>query len=390
MTVVPDPPPPQTPRDSPLERGDAFRLLVEAVEDYAIFLLSADGEILTWNPGAERIKGYRADEIVGRHFSLFYTPEERAADRPMRLLAWAAEHGRFEDEGWRVRKDGTRFWADVVVTALRDPDGRTYGFAKITRDLTERRASEEQERQLLAEQRARAAAEEALRARDRFLSIASHELKTPIASVRLSAESLQRARALGRLGEDRLDAGLVRLITAADRLGTLVEELLDISRLTSDRVHFETRSIDLVRLAGEVIERFGEVERSGRIRIEAERPTTAQIDPSRMDQVITNLVDNALKYSDPSTEVVVAVRMAAAGAEVEVLDRGRGLGPDSDNLFEAFGRGTNVEDVPGIGLGLHISRQIVERHGGTIRAERRADGPGSRFVVTLPSGTSAS
>lgn len=389
MTVVPDPPSPHTPRDSPLERGDAFRLLVEAVEDYAIFLLSADGEVLTWNPGAERIKGYRADEIVGRHFSHFYTPEERAAGRPMRLLAWAAEHGRFEDEGWRVRKDGTRFWADVVVTALRDPDGRTYGYAKITRDLTERRASEEQERQLLAEQQARAAAEEALRARDRFLSIASHELKTPIASVRLSAESLQRARALGRLGEDRLDAGLVRLITAADRLGTLVEELLDISRLTSDRVTFETRRVDLVRLAREVIERYGEVERSGRIRLDGERPTIVEIDPSRIDQVITNLVDNALKYSDPSTEVVVAVRTATAGAEVEVMDRGRGLGPDSGSLFEAFGRGTNVEDVPGIGLGLHISRQIVERHGGTISGEQRADGPGARFLVTLPNAGSA-
>src|SRR6188768_3517027 len=149
-------------------RGEvAFRLLVEAVEDYAIFLLGPDGRVLTWNRGAERIKGYTAEEIVGQHFSVFYTPQERDAERPQLVLQMATEHGRFEDEGWRVRKDGTRFWADVVVTALLDTRGIPYGFAKVTRDLTERRAAEDQRSALFAEQQARAAAEEALSARDR-------------------------------------------------------------------------------------------------------------------------------------------------------------------------------------------------------------------------------
>jgi PAS domain S-box-containing protein len=384
MPTVPDAAVPSPHPDSPLDRQDAFRLLVEAVEDYAIFLLALDGTVLSWNPGAQRIKGYTADEIVGRHFSAFYTPEERAVDRPMHLLGLAAAHGRFEDEGWRVRKDGTRFWADVVVTALRDADGQPYAYAKITRDLTERRAAEERERQLLAEQQARAAAEEALAARDRFLSIASHELKTPIASVRLSAESLQRARSLGRLDDARLDAGLGRLITAADRLGTLVDELLDITRLTADDAPIDARPVDLVSLAQEAIDRYAEVERPGRVRLDAPDGVTVAGDASRLDQVITNLVDNALKFSDPSSEVIVAVRRAGDGAEVEVSDRGRGLGPGAAPLFEAFGRGENVDDVPGLGLGLHISRQIVERHRGTIRAEAREDGPGARFTVTLP------
>ena len=137
----------------PLLRGEvAFRLLVDAVEDYAIFLLGPDGRVLTWNLGAQRIKGYDADEIIGKHFSVFYTPEEREAGRPMRLLGWAADHGRFEDEGWRVRKDGTRFWADVIVTALRDESGEPYAYAKITRDLTQRREAEEQRMALRAEQ----------------------------------------------------------------------------------------------------------------------------------------------------------------------------------------------------------------------------------------------
>ena len=130
----------------PFLRGEvAFRLLVDAVQDYAIFLLSTEGRVLTWNRGAQRIKGYSADEIIGEHFSVFYTPDEQKAGRPMSLLGWAAERGRFEDEGWRVRKDGTWFWADVIVTALRDEAGVPYAFAKITRDLTERRASEERQ-----------------------------------------------------------------------------------------------------------------------------------------------------------------------------------------------------------------------------------------------------
>ena len=129
--------------ESPARREMAFRLLVDAVEDYAIFLLSTEGRVLTWNRGAERIKGYSADEIVGQHFSVFYTPEEREAGRPMSLLGLAADRGRFEDEGWRVRKDGTWFWADVIVTALYDSNGVPYAYAKVTRDLTERRAAEE-------------------------------------------------------------------------------------------------------------------------------------------------------------------------------------------------------------------------------------------------------
>ena len=389
MTLVPDPDPSRPIPESPLDREDAFRLLVEAVEDYAIFLLALDGTVLTWNPGAQRIKGYTAEEIVGRHFSAFYTPEDREANRPMRLLGWATEHGRFEDEGWRVRKDGSRFWADVVVTALRDAEGRPYGFAKITRDLTERRAAEARERQLLAEQRARAAAEEALAARDRFLSIASHELKTPIASVRLSAESLQRALTLGRLDQDRLDAGLSRLITAADRLGVLVDELLDVRRLTSEDSHLVTEPVDLVALARETIERYAEGQPPGRIVLDAPGPVIVAGDASRLDQVITNLVDNALKFSAASSEVVVTVRTTTDGGRIEVADRGRGLDPGSGPLFEAFGRGANVDDVPGLGLGLHISRDIVERHGGTILGEARSDGPGARFSVTLPTGGAA-
>jgi PAS domain S-box-containing protein len=375
-------------RQLSLGKGEpAFRLLVEAVEDYAIFLLSPEGNVLTWNPGAERIKGYTADEIIGEHFSRFYTSEERKADRPMRLLNWAAEHGRFEDEGWRVRKDGTRFWADVIITALRDEAGAPYAYAKITRDLTERRAAEERERQLLAEQRARAAAEEALAARTRFLSVASHELKTPSASLLLTVESLLRAHRAGRLASTRLEMGLRRMETAAIRMGVLVEELLDVSRLTSDTVPVVRKPIDLVALAREAIDRFSDAMGPGRFHFSAPPAAPLLGDASRLDQVITSLLDNAVKYSDAGSRVEVGIRREDNGVLLTVSDRGVGLDAEAlGRLYEAFGRGTNVEHIPGLGLGLYISHQIVERHGGRIDARQRDDGPGSVFSVWLPSG----
>jgi PAS domain S-box-containing protein len=370
----------------PLLRGEvAFRLLVEAVHDYAIFLLAPDGRVLTWNPGAERIKGYTADEIVGEHFSRFYTPEERAAGRPMRLLGWAAEHGRFEDEGWRVRKDGTRFWADVIVTALRDEDGVPYAYAKVTRDLTERRAAEERERALLVEREARAAAEAALIARDRFLSIASHELKTPAASLMLTVDSLSKARDAGRLDHDRLSSALVRLTTATTRLGALVDELLDVSRLQSGTVPFSPERMDLVAVVREVVDRFTDADDGHRIRIAAPSELWIVGDPSRLDQVVTNVVDNALKYSAPGATVEVDVAEDDDEVRIGVADLGVGLDAAAEStLFQAFGRGSNVEHIPGLGLGLYIAHQIVERHGGRIETESRTDGPGTRVTAWLP------
>ncbi len=147
-------------RDQLLASEARFHHLIDAVTDYAIFMLDPTGHVATWNPGAKRIKGYGADEIVGKDFSIFYTPEDRAAGKPARILETLRRDGRFEDEGWRVRKDGTRFWASVVITALREASGELVGFAKVTRDLTSRREAEERERALVKEQLARTAAEE--------------------------------------------------------------------------------------------------------------------------------------------------------------------------------------------------------------------------------------
>ena len=363
---------------------EAFRLLVEAVEDYAIFLLAPNGQILTWNPGAERAKGYTPAEIIGQHFSVFYTAEERAAGRPARLLRQAAARGKVEDEGWRVRKDGTRFWADVILTAIRDAEGTLYGFAKITRDLTERRAAAQQEQALLLEQRARSAAEEALQARNRFLSIAAHELKTPVSSLQLAAESILRARERARLDDTRLTTGLQRILAATGRLGALVDELLDVSRLSSGSDSLNRTSTDVVALVQEVIARFADAGQ-GRIRLDAPAAAIADVDASRVDQVLTNLIDNALKYSTSPAPVEVAIEHAPEGVTFTVRDSGIGLDEAARaQLFEAFARGDNAMHVQGLGLGLFICHQIVARHGGRIESARGPDGVGSVFRVWLP------
>jgi PAS domain S-box-containing protein len=366
---------------SPPHGEEALALLVEAVQDYAIFLLSPDGRILSWNSGAKRLKGYSRDEAIGRHFSTFYTPEDRERGRPQRNLRAALADGRTEDEGWRVRKDGTRFWADVVITALYDRRGKLYGFAKVTRDLTERRRAAEAKMQLAIEQRLRAAAEEAIRERDWFLNIASHELRTPVASLQVATEALMRAHRGGRLDERRLDASLRRIESSVSRMAVLVSELLDVSRLENGQLPLQLEEVQLERIVREVTDGLdGE---AARVHVQVEPELRLRADPARLDQVVANLVDNALKYS--SGQVRVAAERQDGGIAVTVSDGGIGLEPARLRaLFEPFSRGKEVAHIPGMGLGLFIARQIVERHGGRIRADSPGPQRGSTFSVWLP------
>jgi PAS domain S-box-containing protein len=362
---------------------EAFRLLVEAVTDYAIFLVGPDGHVLTWNLGAERIKGYKANEIIGKHISTFYTAEDRRNGRPERNLRAAEQRGSIEDHGWRVRKDGTRFWADVQLSTLHDDQGKLFGYAKVTRDMTEVRAAEERERQLVIERQARVLAEEALRSRDRFLAIASHELKTPVASLQVAVESLILNREQGMLDEPRTERGIERMDRAVKRLAMVLGELLDVSSLERGATTFNFADVDVSRIAAEVIERFAGVEAQGRIEADLQ-PAVIRADAIRIDQVISNLVDNALKYSDAPTPVTVRVSTIPDGALIEVSDQGIGLGLDTaSGLFEPFSRATNAADIPGMGLGLFITREIVERHGGHISGTPAAD-RGTTFRVMLP------
>ncbi|HEX5514139.1 MAG TPA: PAS domain S-box protein, partial [Gammaproteobacteria bacterium] len=230
-----------------------FRILVEQVRDYAIFMLSPEGRVATWNLGAQRIEGYEASEVVGRHVGMFFPPEDAARGKPAKLLQQADAEGVARDHGWRIRKDGSRFWADVTLTALRDANGSLYGYVKVIRDLTERVEAEE-----LAQ--AYAAAREAVRARDEFLSIASHELRTPLAAAHLQLQSLKRLLGSGdggaALDQQSVSAAVDRALGSTARLSQLVDTLLDVSRITSGRIQLHLSTFDLADVVRETVDRL--------------------------------------------------------------------------------------------------------------------------------------
>jgi PAS domain S-box-containing protein len=369
-----------------LQRFDQLRLLVDQVRDYAIFMLDPRGVVLTWNDGAKRIKGYQASEIVGTHFSRFYTEEDVRAGKPDRELAQAAAEGRVEDEGLRVRKDGTTFWADVVVTALRDGAGELLGFAKVTRDMSERVAAERERVRL-------ARAEEATRARDQFLAIASHELRTPITALGLQAEALVR---LGRRSPatplSELGPRLETLQRQGVRLAHLVQALLDVTQLTAGRLALHRRPVDLAAVVREAMERWRDaLTRAGcalDLRVGTSLP--GEWDRLRLEQVIDNLVANAVKFGAGHPVEVSAQAGAEDGSvRLEVCDHGIGISPeDQRRIFDRFERAVPASHYGGMGLGLWIVRNIVQAHGGDIRVESQP-GKGSRFEVTLPARLSA-
>jgi PAS domain S-box-containing protein len=354
---------------------DQFRLLVESVRDYAIFLLDAEGHVRSWNAGAERIKGYAAPEIIGKHFSIFYPEDAVRSGHPLEELRIASEEGRYEEEGWRIRKDGSTFWANVVITALRDPSGELVGFAKVTRDLTERKKAEEHRARLLA-------AEEAVAIRDEFMRIAAHELKTPLTGAKVGVQLLRRSFKSVKLTSGQTLA-LDTIGTQIDKLAALVGRLLDTTRLDAGVLALERVEVDLVELVCAGAEQWRALSDKHEIVVTCgpER-LAARIDRIRIEEVLSNLMDNAIKYSPAGGRIEVGLDHSASTATLKVRDHGLGVGPEHRaRLFEPFYQAH--PDRSGMGLGLHITRGFVEMHGGTITAEFPEDG-GTRFVVSLP------
>jgi PAS domain S-box-containing protein len=377
-----------------LQSEERFRLLVSQVRDYAIFMLDAEGHIATWNLGAQLIKGYRADEIIGQHFSIFYPPEDVAARKPERKLEIAAAEGVHEDEGWRVRKDGTYFWASVVITALHDNQGVLRGFSKVTRDLTERKRAEDVQRQLQAqevqiarEQAARAQAEANVRVRDAFLSATAHELRTPVTSMFGYAELLQRRFSRGDFSPERAQKPIHAIITQAQRLDRLTTMLLDITRLEHGKVLLDRQPIDLRWNIEQVVQELRLLTEYHSITFDLPAdPVIVEADELRMEQVLYNLVQNAVKYSPEGGTITVRAWSEAQQAVITVTDMGVGISAeDLPHVFDRFYRATNISEahISGLGLGLHLVKEFVTLHGGSVDVQS-ALGRGSTFRVTLP------
>jgi PAS domain S-box-containing protein len=360
------------------EDGERFRLLVEGVADYAILMLDPDGTIVSWNSGGERIKGYRAEEVIGRHFSIFYTEEAVASRHPEHELEVARREGRFEEEGWRVRKDGTQFWANVVITALLDDDGELRGFGKVTRDMTERRLAAQ------AESEAREAAERASRVKSEFLSGMSHELRTPLNAVLGFAEVL----ALDDLSAQQRDA-VDQIAKAGQLLLGLVDELLDISRIEADRMTVSLEPVNVGALLLECLELLGPIAAEHGIRVLAppnrQAAVYATADQQRLKQVVMNLLSNAVKFNRAGGTVRIGVAVADHRVRISVGDTGPGLDPDDlERLFVPFERlGAADSGVAGTGLGLALSKRLVELMHGTIGVTS-TPGAGSVFHIDLP------
>jgi PAS domain S-box-containing protein len=363
---------------------ERFRLLVGSVSDYAIFMLDVDGHVMSWNLGAERLKGYRADEIVGRHFALFYADEDQRAGRPAHQLSTALAEGRAEDEGWRIRKDGTRFWANVVITALRSSDGKLVGFGKVTRDLTQRKRAEDALRGVLERERdATARMRELDEARRELVAIVAHDVRAPI-NVLGGLVELLRDDWPSMTDADRDD--LLRRIGARARsVGALVDDVLDVVRLESGELDVDVRATDLVAATRRAIDDLGDEGTRVQLQVAEGAPTLVWADDQRVWQVLVNLLTNALRFSDADQPVSVIVRGRGHELLVTVEDHGPGV-PEADqvNIFERFSRIPSADGrLPGSGLGLYICRRVVEALGGAIWVES-APGGGAAFSFTLP------
>jgi PAS domain S-box-containing protein len=376
------------PETVPVEVHDddrLYRLLVESVRDYAIFRLDVDGRIMTWNAGAQRIKGYAAEEAIGRHFSMFYPEEDRHAGKPEWELVEAAAHGRIEDEGWRVRSDGSRFWANVVITALYD-EGELIGFAKVTRDLTERMRSEARSRD---DARRVAEAEAANRAKSEFLTTLSHELRTPLNAIAGYADLVMLGLRGPLTEEQRHD--LERIRQSQRHLLGIIEDLLSYSRAEAGTLTYDIGRVVVADVVEEVVALLiPEADRHGVTLVHEgmKRGGAAVLaDAAKLRQIVLNLVSNAVKHSPSGSAIRIKCEVRSGSAAIHVSDSGAGIAPDhQEAIFEPFvqlGR-TLTSTHEGIGLGLAISRDLARAMGGDVTVES-SEGSGATFTVWLPS-----
>ena len=354
-----------------------FRLLLEGVSDYAMYTLDVDGNVASWNTGAQRLTGYTTEEIIGQNVRVFHTPEAQEQHESQHELEQTRVEGRYERESWRVRKDGSRFWASIVITALRDERAELIGFGKVIRDVTEReRAAEERERaaaELAAsnEQLKRAAEERA-----EFVAVTAHELRGPVQLMRNSAEMLRDDwEELDDPGRKHL---LQVLVSGGGRLNRLLEDLLLTTRAEAGRLDLTVAPVGALSVVQEAVRGLAGATPS--VRVDCADDLLVAADRRRLVQILTNLLNNAITHGAPP--VCVWVKRKDETIEFSVCDAGSGVAEaDLVKLFTKFAQLGSPQR--GTGLGLFIVRELTRAQGGDVRYERATDG-GSCFVVELP------
>jgi PAS domain S-box-containing protein len=358
----------------------SFRLMVESVSDYAIVMLDPEGCIASWNTGAQRIKGFHADEILGQHFSTFYPQDEVENGKPGRDLEKAAASGRHEDEGWRVRKDGSLFWANIVFTSIRDQAGNLRGFAKLTRDLTERNKIEA----TLTD--AKALAEKANVAKSDFLSSMSHELRSPLNAILGFAQLMESDSPAPTPAQSE---SIIQILNAGWYLLELINEILDLATIESGKLSMSLEPVTLSELLLECHAMIEPLAQRRGIRMSIARSDDAycvNADRTRIKQVLINLLSNAIKYNTTGGSVAVdcSANPASGRVRITVTDTGAGLPPEKlAQLFQPFNRlGQEVGGEEGTGIGLVVSKRLIELMDGVIGVESRV-GKGSVFWVEL-------
>jgi PAS domain S-box-containing protein len=361
------------------DSGALCSRLVGSVKEFAIFMLDPDGVILSWNAGAERIKQYRADEVIGRNFRMLYTPGDQAAGRPEKNLRDVLKHGQTEDIGWRMKKDGSCFWADAVLTTVLDDEGGLVGFAKVIRDLSDINMAEQQARDLELTRRMD-------RLKEQFLSLVSHELRTPLTAI-FGYAALLSENADQRLTSEQ-DQYARSILSATEDLTKLINNLIDLTTLQAGKLNLEPVPMSFAEI---VLGAMHAVQPQAQAKhlwlanhVTPDLPEMVG-DPERIAQVLVNVMSNAIKFTPSGGRIDIRAAVDDGFMRCEVSDAGPGISPeDLEKLFKPFSQAdmSATRGYGGLGIGLSISKTLVEAHGGHIGVIS-TPGKGSTFWFTL-------
>jgi PAS domain S-box-containing protein len=360
------------------ENEERFRILVENVKDYAIYMLDPKGRVMSWNKGAERLKGYTPDEVLGRDNSIFFTDEDVEQGIPDRDLRMVQELGYYESEGWRVRKDGSQIWANVILTAVHDNEGNLRGYAKFCQDVTDRKKAEDDIRAALRKEK------ELGEIKSRFISLASHEFRTPLGAILSSAFLLEKYQE--EHPDERTVKHLDRIKSNVNNLIQILNDFLSLSKLEEGKIDCVHEQLDLLQFSEEIVQNLQESAKRGQtIQLEVNgNPETVYTDGKILKNVLNNLLSNAIKYSGENSSIDFSIHYLRDRITLVIQDHGIGIPEkDQEHLFERFYRASNTAHTSGTGLGLSIVKNYLALMNGELEFYSRVN-EGTTFMVHLP------